>query len=388
MSKKIAFIATGYIKRYDGVSVYTENLLKELLLSEYVQLGKCKVDIYIGDSVKSILIDRLNLSEDSQKFINFISISDNNFFVKMFGLYRKLSFKKDYDLVFATNFMPFILPFSKVVKVIHDFSPEITPSLYSRFFKIYHSFLLKSGKKFDYAIGYISATTKRDLKRFYDVDDTNKKLLYLPNGIPFKVKNFNRPDSSILKKYRTNEIDFLVVGRINRAKGFDRILKFCIYFDNFLKKSNNFKRVTLHIAGKQTDETKHIFEDLKLLNIKIIFHGFLDDLSLNRLYARSNFSFFLSRNEGYGLPLVEALWFKSIPILSNIDIFNEILGEKYPKFDDIRGYEEAIKDFILKIYFDKTYLLAIYNELESVMEYEKKGYFRSSQNLIKFIKQL
>ncbi len=386
MSKKIAFIATGYIKTYDGVSVYTENLLKELLINNFVQSGHCIIDIYIGESVYPILLERLNLTDNYKESINFISVSDHNFFAKMFGLYKKLLFKRDYDLVCVTNFMPLILPFSKVIKVIHDFSPEITPSLYSAFFKIYHSFLLKSGKKFDYAIGYISKTTKRDLKKFYGVDESNKKLLYLPNGIPFKVKNFQRPDSSILKKYETNEMDFLVVGRINRAKGFDRILKFCSYFDHFLESFDKFDRVTLHVAGKQTDETKHIFEDLKLVNIKIIFHGFVDDKSLNRLYSISNFSFFLSRNEGYGLPLVEALWFRSIPILSNIDIFNEILGLNYPKFDDNSGYEEAIKNFILKIYFEKNYLLSIRDHLENILKWEKDGYKRSAQNLIEFIK--
>ncbi len=389
MSKKIAFIATGYIKSYDGVSVYTENLLKELLNRSFIKDGHCMVDIYIGESVRSLLIDRVDISNSARMTINFIPVSDSNFFLKIFGLYKKLAFKKEYDLIFTTNFMPFILPFSKVIKVIHDFSPEITPSLYSKFFKIYHSFLLKSGKKFDYAIGYISETTKKDLKRFYDVDQSNKRLVYLPNGIPFKVKNFQRPKMEIVeKKYNNNKLDFLVVGRINRAKGFDRILKFCSYFDEFLKNFNNFKRVTLHIAGKQTDETKHIFEDLKLSNIEIIFHGFVDDDSLNKLYSKSHFSFFLSRNEGYGLPLVEALWFRSIPILSNIDIFNEILGLDYPKFDDISGYEDKIKDFILQIYFDKDYLLSIYQNLENVLEWEKDGYKRSSQNLIEFIKSI
>lgn len=385
MSKKIAFIATGYIKSYDGVSVYTENLLKELLESSFVKSSKCTIDLYIGQSVHSILIERLNLEKDYDQFINVISVPDDNFFTKIFSLYRKLSFREDYDLIFATNFMPFNLPFSKVIKVIHDFSPEITPSLYSTFFKLYHSFLLKSAKKFDNAIGYISETTKRDLKRFYDVDELNKKLIYLPNGIPFKVKNFDRPSDEILDKYSTNNIDFLVVGRINRAKGFDRILKFCKHFDHFLDNTKRFKKVTLHIAGKQTDETKKIFEDLKLLNIKIIFHGFVNDETLNKLYSNSNFCFFLSRNEGYGLPLVEALWFKTIPILSNIDIFNEILGEKYPKFDDFSDYENEIEKFILKIYSDQKYLLHIHSELENVVKWEIDGYKRSAQNLIEFI---
>lgn len=384
MSEKIAFIATGYIKKFDGISVYTENILKELLLNDFIRNGGNTVDVYVGESVLSLLIERLNITDLNGELVHFIPVNDKNFFYKMLDLYKKIIFGTKYDLIFCTNFMPLILPKRNIVKVIHDFSPEITPSLYSTFYRFYHSLLLKSGKMFDNAIGYISQTTKSDLKKFYDVDESNKCLIYLPNGIPFKVKNYQRPSDVILEKYNVKEIDFLVVGRINRAKGFDRILEFCNYFDIFLQDENKFKRVTLHIAGKQTEETTKIFKDLKLSKIEIIFHGFIDDETLNQLYTRSHFCFFLSRNEGYGLPLVEALWFKSIPILSNIDIFNEILDEKYPKFNDRSGYKEAIKEFILKVYYDKNYFLFIQKELEDAVKRETHGYQRAAQNLIEF----
>ena len=387
MSEKIAFVATGYIEKYDGISVYTENLLKEFLkLSSHSQR---EIDIYIGKSVRNLLENRvIDKEQKDDEKIRFIEVSDSNFFVKMADLIVKLILNGRYKLIFTTNFMPLFLLPSQVVKVIHDLSPEISPKLYSRYFRFYHAFLIKSGKYFDRAIGYISYTTKDDLEKFYQINDQNKKLIHLPNGIPFKVKNYQRPDDKIVEKYNLDEISFLVVGRINKAKGFDRILIYCEYLDEFLASDKSFKGAVLNIAGKQTDETKEIFKNANFSNIKVIFHGYMDDDSLNKLYTNSQFCFFLSRNEGYGLPLVEALWFKSIPILSDIPIFNEIMGDDYPKFSDKLGYKETVNNFLLKILKDKVYLKFIVDKLEIVVDNEMYGYRKSAQNLLKFIDEI
>jgi glycosyltransferase involved in cell wall biosynthesis len=389
MPSKIAFVATGYIKKYDGVSVYTENLLKEFLALEFSNKSERGIDIYIGKSVRKLLEERVIDSTQSKTGkIRFIEIADSNFFVKMGDLVVKLLLNGRYNLIFATNFMPFFLLPSKVVKVIHDLSPEVSPHLYSSFFKFYHSFLLKSGKWFDNAIGYISEATKNDLEKFYQITEKNKKLVYLPNGVPFKVKNYKRPDISVLDKYDSKEVSFLVVGRINKAKGFDRILEFCSYFDEYLKTENEFKGAVLHIAGKQTDETKEIFKNSNFSKIEVIFHGYLDDDSLNALYTKSQFCFFLSRNEGYGLPLVEALWFRSIPIISDIPIFNEIMGKDYPKFSDKMGYSVTVNNFLTKVLKEKDFLKVIIDKLELILEREQDGYKRSAANLIEFINSL
>lgn len=383
MSKKIAFIATGYIKKYDGVSVYTENLLKEFL--ELKEIDADKIDIYIGESVSELLKKRIDFKDSDN--ISFIEVLDSSFLKKMLSLHLKLFKNGRYSLVFTTNFMPLVFIPSNVVKVIHDLSPEISPHLYSKFFNFYHSYLLKSSKLFDSAIAYISDSTKSDLKRFYKIDENNKKLLYLPNGIPFKVQNYQRPDKEVLKKYDLDEISFLVVGRINRAKGFDRILEFCSYFDKCLQQQNEFKSAVLNIAGKQTPQSEEIFKNTDLRNIEVVFCGYLDDVSLNELYIKSQFCFFLSRNEGYGLPLVEALWFRSIPILSDISIFNEIMGEDYPKFSDKMGYKETINKFITQILKDKDFLKSIIDKLELILKKEQNGYKRAAKNLTRYIRE-
>jgi glycosyltransferase involved in cell wall biosynthesis len=386
MTKRIAFVATSYIKNYDGISVYTENLLLEFL--KKIQNQDIVIDIYTGNSVLELLVNRISTQNLLSKNINVKEVNDKKFILKMLDLNFQLIKNGKYDLILMSNFMPTLLLPSKTLKVIHDFSVNNFSELYSKGYLIYHNMLLRYAKYFDHAIGYISNTTLEDLDKFHGINNSNKKLVYFPNGIPFKVKNYDRPSNEqSLEKYKQKDLSFLVVGRINKHKGFDRILEFCEYFDKD-KSIKDFTSVTLNIVGKQTDETKQIFKDLELKNIKLVFHGFLNDEQLNPLYINSHFCIFLSRNEGYGLPLVESMWFKSIPIISNIPIFNELMTDTYPKFDEKTNYTSSIVSFVNKIFNDEEYLKEQKEFIETIVLKEQIGYETAATNLVKFIEKL
>ncbi len=387
MDRKIAFIATGYIVKYDGISVYTENLLDAFLGRMADIRYPWRIDIYAGVQVVPLLKERvLERHRRSGLDLRLISVDDRSFFHKMAGLYAGLLKNGRYDAIFATNFMPLTLPWMRTMKVIHDLSPETNPALYSPFHRRYHALLLMSAKYLDRTIGYISRTTAADLRKFYGIVPDRKAMLYLPNGIPFKVRNYPRPDAeTVRRKFESKKLQMLVVGRLNRAKGVDRILDFCRYFDAFMDKQPRFEEVTVTFTGKQTAETTALFKDAAFRHITIRFDGFLDDEALNRRYREAHFTLFLSRNEGYGLPLVEALWFRSIPLLSDIAIFQEIMGEAYPLFGE--GEEEAMLQFVMRHFDDPDYLTAQRAYLEEVTAHERNGYDRAAQNLIEWIEK-
>ncbi|WP_368030695.1 glycosyltransferase [Arcobacter sp. s6] len=386
MTKRIAFVATSYIKNYDGISVYTENLLLEFL--KQIKDQDITVDIYTGNSVLELLTNRISSENLLNKNINIKPVNDKKFIVKILDLNFQLIKNGRYNLILMSNFMPTLLLPSKTLKVIHDFSVNNFSELYSKGYLIYHNMLLRYAKYFDNAIGYISNTTLDDLDKFHAINHSNKKLIHLPNGIPFKVRNYDRPsDEQSLEKYKQKDLSFLVVGRINKHKGFDRILEFCKYFDKD-ESIKNFDSVTLNIVGKQTDETQQIFKNLQLKNINLIFHGFLNDEQLNPFYINSHFCLFLSRNEGYGLPLVESMWFKSIPIISNIAIFDELMTKKYPKFDEKTNYTSSIVSFVNKIFDDEEYLKEQTKFIETIVLKEQTAYALAATNLMKFIERL
>ncbi len=382
---KIAFIATGYIVEYDGISVYIENVLKRLLKHSIVEKGDLAIDILVGKSACDFFTQRL-LGKNNNDNINLIPISDSNAIVRIWGTQTKVLFKK-YDFIFMPNPMPLFFSRGKRLKVIHDLTIKQTPDFFSKKMHLYIDFLIWYMYHFDDAIGYISQQTKRDILHFYKIDTQKTRMLHLPNGIPFKVQNYTQPKiEDVYKKYESRDISFVVVGRINRSKGFDRILKFLNHFENYLEKNDTFNHVTLHVVGKQTEETTAILQDSNFKHINLDFCGYVDDEKLNTLYRKSHFCFFLSRNEGYGLPLVESMWFYTIPILSDIPIFSEIMGSMYPKFSDESGYEEAIRFFIERIYDDIAYRHTILDMLQERIGVEKEGYQHCVENLVNYIK--
>ncbi len=384
--KRLAIVATSYIIKYDGISVYSENLIRELLNSKPVLEKNIYLDIYIGKSVVELLKSRVLTNGKIPENVRFIAVEDKNIFLKMFTLVKSLRQNTKYNLVLMCNFMPAFFVNSKTIKVIHDFSVNHNPELFSKGYSIYHHLLLLYAKYFDYGIGYISKATLSDLKYYYNIDESKKPLLYLPNGIPFKVKQYKRPSlDQFENKFNKKSLDLLVVGRINRHKGFDRILEFLKYYDKQLFEKSIFETVTLNISGKQTKETQELLEGLNLQNIKLKFHGFVNDQELNQLYTDAHFCFFLSRNEGYGLPLVEAMWFRAVPILSDIPIFNEIMGNKYKKFNDKSGYTKEIGDFIENIFLSKALKTEYMQDIDKIIQRESEGYNLAASNLINYL---
>ncbi len=385
--RSMAFVATGYIEAYDGVSVYLENLLRALLVHPAVVSGAIGVDIFAAKGVAKLLRERAAVPQKSDT-IRLFGVRETNNIIKMFDLQRSILQKGKYDVIFAPNPMPLFFGGKRRVKVIHDLTIKRTPELFSTLKHRYIDLLINYMKYFDDAIGYISGQTKADIARYYGIDEKKKRLLYVPNGIPFKVRDLPRPPmEEAFAKYDTEVLDFVVVGRINRSKGFDRILKFLRHFDRVLQKEGRYKSVTLHVAGKQTPETEALFHNAALQRIAIRFYGYVDDATLNKLYRDSHFCFFLSRNEGYGLPLVEAMWMGTIPVLSKIDVFGEIMGEAYPRFDDESGYEEAIETFMRSVLDDEAYRREIFRQIENAVSHEKEGYARAAENLVQYIQE-
>ena len=388
---KLAFVATSYIKKYDGVSVYTENLLQEIINLVNKKRKYLHIDVYVKKESLNLLKSRISIPENLDKGIlnlNFIPVQGNNIIIRTFNLTKLLYKNGKYNLVYMANPMPVIFTPGPKIKTIHDFSFKIVPEYYSIVSKLYSDFLRKITIKFDDAIGYISESSKKDFEKFYNISEKDKRFIYLPNGIPFKIQKIERPSVlDIEKKFSDKNLKIVVVGRINRHKGFDRILEFVKYVDeNF--NQNTFKSIQINIVGKKTKETESLIKDYKPQNIQLNFLGFLPDEELNQMYLNSHFCFFLSRNEGYGLPLIESLWMRTIPILSDIPIFREIMGKDYRFFSDETGYDKAIYEFIEEVFKDKEYRKKILNKIDKIIEKEKEGYKLAAKNLLDFMRYL
>ena len=103
------------------------------------------------------------------------------------------------------------------------------------------------------------------------------------------------------------------------------LIGFSIY-----KKDNMFNRIKLVITGINQKQLFNLCDipgvDKKLIKENTIVIGYVSNEQLASLYANSRFVLYTSRNEGFGLPILEAALYGKTCIASNITSIPEVLS--------------------------------------------------------------
>ena len=90
--------------------------------------------------------------------------------------------------------------------------------------------------------------------------------------------------------------------------------------DLIIKVANKFPDCKFYIAGIEP------IKDLKNRD-NIFFKGRLSSEKLRVLYSQSQYYIQLSNSEGFGVALCEAMLCKCIPIVSNVNVLSDIIGD-------------------------------------------------------------
>lgn len=164
----------------------------------------------------------------------------------------------------------------------------------------------------------------------------NEKVTTIYEGVTHEYLNIK------IKKDINNKY-FIYIGTFYPHKNVENLLR------AYSKVKTNIK---LYLVGPDDFFLKKIETlignlDLKK-RIKIIRN--VSSSQLPNLYANAQALIHPSKSEGFGLPLIEAAYFGTQIIASDIDVFNEILQGKFVKFDpnDIDDIKEKIENFITK----------------------------------------
>ena len=158
----------------------------------------------------------------------------------------------------------------------------------------------------------------------------------------YSVKRRKEPSKSTV---------FLTVGTIEPRKGHYDI------FNAFKKLMQTNHSAILHIVGKYgwlMDEFEDIFNRLKKLYPNNIFwHKKCSDEELNQLYSDCDCLIQASYDEGYGLPIVEAISKSKLIICRDIPVFREV-GNSYPLYFDNNKVNQTLFD-ICQTVCNKTF---------------------------------
>lgn len=205
-----------------------------------------------------------------------------------------------------------------------DLIPIVHPEYSNQFFEYTHK--LYSTLPSDVKILSISESTKKDILKFRkDLIETQIRVIYLGASKKYfyRIGQYQNFDINIENFGISNKKYFLTINAVAKYKNFEFIL------DGFLKfNSLNASGFKMVVIGLNREESYKEYLFTKYGNEKsIIFLENLLDEDLTLLYNGAKAFLYMSKYEGFGLPVLEAMQCGTPVICSNCASLPEIVGE-------------------------------------------------------------
>src|SRR5690606_1953339 len=176
----------------------------------------------------------------------------------------------------------------------------------------------------------ISEQTKQDITHFYGIPQEKIDVIYQGCHAAFKQKKTAHEKEAIRKKHNLPESFVLNVGSIEPRKNALQIVKAIEHIDT-----------PLLLIGKETPYTaqirKYIMEK-GMTNKVLIKQGFTTE-ELSTIYQMANIFIYPSKFEGFGIPIIEALYSETPVITTNSGVFPEA-GGPFSYYIDPNNTEE------------------------------------------------
>jgi glycosyltransferase involved in cell wall biosynthesis len=224
----------------------------------------------------------------------------------------------------------------KSVVTIHDLIFMRYPSLYSFIDrKIHYLKFKKAAKNADLVIA-ISEQTKKDIIEFLKIEEQKIKVVYQGCQPIFKTKISSDELVKVKNKFKLPNEFLLNVGTIEERKNALSIVKSIKNIDT-----------TLVLIGKKTEYTEQIHSYIKDHNIenKVMFLKDITSNELASIYQLATVFIYPSIFEGFGIPIIEALFSKTPVITTNSGVFPEAGGPNsiYINPNNIEEMEKQIQ---------------------------------------------
>ncbi len=200
----------------------------------------------------------------------------------------------------------------KHIQMIHDLSFELFPEFFSKKMRVWHKFLLpKKQCKEATAIFVPSENTKRDVHDMYSISE--EKIHVMSPGVSsyfLQARTQNRygKEQEVKKKYDLPQKFILFLGTLEPRKNIRGLL-------SAYAQSRASKEYALVLAGPKGWKYKKIVKSIATtLNVKYI--GYVEEVDKPFLYGLSRMFLYPSFYEGFGIPVLEALY-SGIPVITS-----------------------------------------------------------------------
>jgi glycosyltransferase involved in cell wall biosynthesis len=224
----------------------------------------------------------------------------------------------------------------KSVVTIHDLIFMRYPNLYSFFDrKIHYLKFKKAANQADLVIA-ISEQTKEDIITYLKIPSEKIQVIYQGCQAVFKQNYSETEKEEVIQKFQLPKQFLLNVGTLEERKNAFSIVK-------AIKDLN----IDLVLIGKETDYSKQIHEYCAANNLENRVH-FLKGLTSKELaivYQLAAIFIYPSVFEGFGIPIIEALFSKTPVITTNSGVFPEAGGphSSYVNPMDVNALKSTIE---------------------------------------------
>jgi len=306
---KIAFDAKRFFHNTSGLGNYSRDLVRILSTyypeNEYLLLNKNtsergkeildKPDVHFIETSKGNFSRQLKMGKDAQK-------QQADIF---HGLSGELPLRWDKN------------PIKKVV-TIHDLIFMRYPQYYSFFDKKIHLWKFKKSAESADKIIAISEQTKQDIITYLKVPESKIEVIYQGCHQAFKEQQSEDFIELTKQKYLLPKRFILNVGTIEERKNLLNIVK-----------AVNETEIPLVVVGRKTKYFTKIEQYLKKNKMEKQVH-FLEGVTMDDLaaiYKLADIFVYPSFFEGFGIPVIEALFSKTVVVTSNTSCLPEAGGK-------------------------------------------------------------
>jgi len=290
-------------------------------IGSYIRELEASVNDHGSEKFEYIFSHDINKLKENSIFLN----SNNKiirwtfqiryFIYKQIQLPLKILFSQ-VDYVICPDYIaPYYTFKAKRITVLHDSLFWDYKKNYSFLWNKYFISLINLGMNSRTQIVTTSNYSKNNLTKIFR---NNRKINFV-----YQSFNFHKTTSS---NYKTPENYLLHIGSFEKRKDLITLVKAFKLVEN-----SNLKLV---LAGAQIiNGSSEVLEEIETFIIqnklenKVILAGYVSNAEASLLYKNARIYVFPSLDEGFGIPILEALSFSLPVICSDIDIFKEVGGE-------------------------------------------------------------
>ena len=259
------------------------------------------------------------------------------------------------------------LNYTNNIITIHDLAFIENPNWFSTKFKIWYKFLIpKIALKAKHIIT-VSEFSKNEISDNLAIP--KKKISVIYNGLQTDIIKFKKENSLAIKKEKI----IICVGSFNPRKNLTPLIK---AFEKL--NLNDYKLLIVGAKNENFNSQKPITSHK---NIEYL--GYLPNFELFKLYQKAQLLIYPSLYEGFGIPILEAIYFGCPVLVSNLAVYKEIyhaFGLNYIKGEHEIYYMKELNN-ILTLKKDTIYSS---NDIEQQFDY-KKNASQLHQLIIEFI---